>query len=104
MIRIVVQKYTETGTISEAFWTRVWLVAPWALIGAAAMIVARAPLSAYLSIPSWGISVVLAHFLATFVLTTIGAAFQARNEMSRYAGALFLDKAVMAALILLLPA
>jgi O-antigen/teichoic acid export membrane protein len=45
--------------------------------------------------------VVAAHFAASFVLLTVGGVFQARNEMAKYGAALFLDKATMAALLVL---
>ena len=103
VVRFGAQEFAATGSVSETFWTRAWVVSPWALLGAVAMIVMRDRLAAYLSIPAWGIVVLIAHFLASFVLTTVGAVFQARNEMPRYGLVLFLDKAVMAALVLFLP-
>jgi O-antigen/teichoic acid export membrane protein len=104
LVRFGAQEFAETGSASAALWTRVWLVAPWALVVSALAFVAREPLARYLSVPAAGLLVVLAHFIASFALTTVGSVCQAAQAMSRYGALLFLDKAVMATLLLLLPA
>ena len=103
LVRFGAQEFASVGSVAETFWARIWVVAPWATVAALGMIAAGDRLAGYLGIPTWGLAVVLAHFLASFLLSTVGAVFQARNEMSRYGAALFLDKAVMAAFVLLLP-
>ena len=101
IIRFGAQEFSTTGSVAETFWTRVWIVAPWAALGAAAMVAAHGPLADYLSIPAWGLAIVSLHFVASFVQLSAGAAFQARNEMSRYGATLFFDKATLALLLLL---
>jgi len=98
------REFVTDGTITETLWVRNLIVAPWAVAGAVVLVVFRQFLSAYLGVPVWGLSVVFVHFLATYALTTLGAVFQAREDMRRYGAALFLDKAVTLALIGLLPA
>jgi O-antigen/teichoic acid export membrane protein len=101
LVRFGAREFAASGTVADAFWTRIWIVTPW-LAGAAALtLAARQPLAAYLMIPAWGLLIVAAHFLAAFLVLTIGAIFQARNEMRRYGLILFLDKAAMAASLLL---
>jgi O-antigen/teichoic acid export membrane protein len=101
LIRFGAQEFAARGTVADAFWTRIWVVAPWALAGMVGVLLARGPLSSYLRVPVWGLSIVVAHFAASFVLLTVGGVFQARNEMAKYGAALFLDKATMAALLVL---
>jgi len=103
VIRFGALEFASTRTVAHTVWSRVWIAAPWAAAGAVAMFLGREWLANYLAIPTWGLALVLAHFVAGFALTTIGAAFQARDEMRRYGVVLFLDKAVMAACVLLLP-
>lgn len=103
VVRFGAREFASTGSVASTFWTRIWVSAPWAAAGAVAMVAGRDRLSAYLGIPTWGVLVVLGHFLASFVLTTVGAAFQAKNEMRRYGAMLFLDKALMAILVFGLP-
>jgi O-antigen/teichoic acid export membrane protein len=98
------REFVAAGTITETLWARNLIVAPWAVAGAVVLVVFREFLSGYLDIPVWGLSIVFAHFLAVYALTTLGSVFQAREDMRRYGTALFLDKAVMLALIGLLPA
>lgn len=104
LVRFGAQEFAAHGSASAALWTRVWLVTPWAAAVSLLAFLLRGPLVDYLSIPLAGLLVVLAHFTATFVLTTVGSVYQAGTAMSRYGALLFLDKAVMAALLLLLPA
>ncbi len=104
VVRFGAQEFAEAGSASETLWTRVWLVAPWVCVASLILFVARDPLAAYLSVPAAGLLVVFAHFTASFALTTVGSIFQAGTAMSRYGALLFLDKAVMASLLLVLPA
>lgn len=98
------REFAAGGTIAESLWARNWIVAPWALASAIVVLAFREFFAAYLGIPVWGLAVVFGHFLAAYVLTTLGAIFQAREDMRRYGAALFIDKAVTLALIGLLPA
>lgn len=104
VVRFGAREFASVGSVAETFWTRVWIVAPCAIAGATVMVVWRDGLASYLAVPTWGILVVLAHFVASFVLSTVGAVFQAKDQMQRYGATLFLDKAAMAALVVLLPA
>jgi O-antigen/teichoic acid export membrane protein len=97
------REFVAGGTVAETLWARNWMVAPWAVVGAIVLVVWREFLAAYLGIPVWGLVVVFGHFLAVYALTTLGAVFQAREEMPRYGTALFLDKAMTLAVIGLLP-
>ena len=101
LVRFGAQEFAASGTVTDAFWTRIWIVAPWLACAGAAMFAANGYLAAFLMIPAWGILIVVAHFLAAFLLLSVGSIFQARNEMRRYGLVLFLDKAVMAAALLL---
>lgn len=96
--------FAAGGSVADTLWARNWVVAPWATAGAIVILVFREPLAAYLGIPVWGLVIVYGHFVAAYGLTSLGAVFQARQEMSRYGTALFLDKTVTLALIGLLPA
>ena len=101
LVRFGAQEFAASGTVADAFWTRIWIVAPWFACAGAVMLTANQYLAAYLMIPPWGILILIAHFLAAFLVLTVGSIFQARNEMRRYGLVLFLDKAVMATTLLL---
>jgi O-antigen/teichoic acid export membrane protein len=103
IVRFGAQEFASTGSVRETFWTRTWVVAPWTALVVLVVLIARDPLATYLTIPTWAVLLLLLHFLAALLLTTVGAMFQARNEMSRYGAMLFLDKAVMAIFLLLMP-
>jgi O-antigen/teichoic acid export membrane protein len=100
LVRFGAQEFAASASVTQTFWTRVWMVAPWFVMASAGMLAGGSHVTGYLMIPAWGIVVVLAHFTATFVLLTIGAVFQAKGEMRRYGVVLFLDKAVMVVLLL----
>jgi O-antigen/teichoic acid export membrane protein len=102
LIRFGAREFAASERLSGAFWTRIWIVLPWLAVAVAAMLGASRPLAAYLMIPRWGLLIVFAHFAASFVLLTAGGVFQAKNAMRDYGLVLFLDKAVMALLLLLL--
>lgn len=103
IVRFGAREFSADGSVAETFWTRIWIVAPWALAAAGVMLGARHPVASYLTIPPWGLAIVMAHFLAALVLSTVGSIFQAKDEMHRYGTVLFLDKAVMVVLLLALP-
>jgi O-antigen/teichoic acid export membrane protein len=99
LVRFGAQEYVSATSVAGTFWTRIWIVAPWFAVASALMLAEAPRVTAYLMIPTWGIFAVLAHFTATFMLLTIGAVFQATGEMRRYGIVLFLDKTVMAVLL-----
>jgi O-antigen/teichoic acid export membrane protein len=103
VVRFGALEFASNGSVARTLWTRVWITAPWGAAGALLMLAFRHRLAEYLGIPAWGLALILLHFVATFVLSTVGTAFQAREQMRRYGVVLFLDKIVMATLILLLP-
>jgi O-antigen/teichoic acid export membrane protein len=102
LVQFGAREFASSATVAQTFWTRIWIVAPWLLTAVALIPVGGAHLAGYLMIPAWGLFVVLAHFAATFMLLTVGGVFQAKNDMRRYGMVLFLDKAVMALLLLTL--
>src|SRR5437588_2539096 len=105
LVRFGAQEFARSSSTASSFWTRIWMVLPWVALAALAMFSARTAVAGYLMIPAWGLAIVLAHFGAAFLLLTIGAMFQARNEMRRYGIVLFCDKVVMALMLFaLLPA
>ncbi len=103
-VRFGAREFASTGAVTETLWTRLGLVLPTAGLGALAIVLARQPLAAYLGIPSAGVWLMLVHFVAACALSITGAVFQAREHMARYGVCLFLDKAVMLACIVVLPA
>jgi O-antigen/teichoic acid export membrane protein len=100
LVRFGAQEFAETGTVAGTFWTRIWIAIPWICGAAAVMALARGPIAAYLLIPAWALMLVLAQFVAAFMLATVGAVFQARGEMPRYGAMLFLDKALTAGVLI----
>jgi O-antigen/teichoic acid export membrane protein len=104
VVRFGAVEFSGTGSVAETFWTRIWIVTPWALAAAVLLLAGGDRLAGYLTVTRAGLLVVWLHFAATLGLATVGAIFQAKQEMYRYGAALFLDKAVMACFLLLLPA
>ena len=104
VVRFGAVEFNGTGSVAETFWTRIWIVMPWAAAAALILLAGSDRLAEYLTVSRTGLLVVWLHFVATLGLTTVGAIFQAKQEMYRYGAALFLDKAVMACVLLLLPA
>jgi len=103
-IRFGSQEFVKHGAIVRAFWARLSIMAPLLALAAAVLLGARAPLSAYLRIPEWGLGLLFLHFLLVYVLNSLGAVFQARQEMSRYGAVMFFEKGASLALVALLPA
>lgn len=102
LVRFGAQEFAASGTVAGAFWTRIWIVTPWLAVAGTLVVAGHQYLAAYLMIPAWGLLIVIAHFLAAFLVLAVGSIFQARNEMRRYGLVLFLDKAVMGTSLLLL--
>jgi O-antigen/teichoic acid export membrane protein len=102
-IRFAAQEFTASGTVAKTFWTRGGIVAPLALVSCSAALLAGEPLARYLDIPRWALWLVIGHFLAFHVMTSLGAVFQARQEMGRYGILIFADKALVFGILLLLP-
>lgn len=103
-VRFGAQEFAGHGGVAGTLWARLGLVWPIALLGVAALVIGRQPLSEYLSIPPAGIWLLLAHFIALCALSVIGAIFQARRQMARYGVCLLLDKAAMFVCVVALPA
>lgn len=99
-VRFGAQEFAATDSIAAAFWARVLVVLPWVAAGAVALAIWSGPLADYLSVPEWGLWIIAGHFVASFMLTTMGAALQATNQMRRYALMLLAEKVVLAALLL----
>jgi O-antigen/teichoic acid export membrane protein len=103
-VRFGALEFASAGTVTEALWVRMGIALPAAGIGAAAMVIGRQPLAAYLGIPPAGVWLLLVHFVAVCALSLVGAVFQARQQMSRYGACLFLDKTAMLLCVVALPA
>lgn len=103
-VRFGAMEFAARGAVAETLWARMGIVWPAAAIGAAAMVIGREPLAAYLAIPEAGVWLLLGHFIAACALSMVGAVFQARDQMARYGVCLFLDKSVMLLCVVLLPA
>lgn len=103
VVRFGALEVNASGSTARTFWTRLWIVAPFALLPALAALIYGDVFASYLGVPLWGLSVVWIHFIAALAVSTVGTMFQARQEMKRYGVTLFLDKALMAAALLLAP-
>ena len=98
------REFASTRTVADALWTRLGILLPLAAVGAMTLVLGRGPLAAYLGIPVAGVWLILMHFLAACALSVAGAVFQASDEMGRYGVSMFLDKALMLACVVGLPA
>jgi O-antigen/teichoic acid export membrane protein len=104
LVRFASQEFARHGSIAQTFWARGALLLPGLTVVVAAAMVVQAPAARYLGIPERGIWVVAGFFVVTMLAVTIGAIFQARQQMDRYAISMVLDKALALIAILLLPA
>lgn len=102
-IRFGAQEFTASGTVAGTFWARMGLVAPLTVVSSGAVLLGGEYLAQYLGIPRWGLGLVVGHFLLFQVMTSLGALFQARQEMVRYGILIFADKALVFGTMLLLP-
>ena len=104
LIQFSAQEFARTGSVAETFWARLSVIAPWLTGAGLALAIGQEPVASYLNVPIWGVWLVFLYFLLSSLVVTLGAVFQACQRMDRYAVALFLDKAVAVAAVLLLPA
>jgi O-antigen/teichoic acid export membrane protein len=103
-VRFGSREFVSSGALTETLSTRLGILMPAAGLGAIGLVFARQPLAIYLGIPPIGVWLILVHFIAACALSLIGAVFQARDQMARYGVCLFLDKTVMLAFVMALPA
>lgn len=102
-IRFAAQEFSASGTVARTFWARGGIVAPLAVVSCSGVLLGGESLARYLGIPPWGLWLVIGHFLLFHLMTTLGAVFQARQEMVRYGILMLADKALVLGGILLLP-
>lgn len=102
-VRFAAQEFTASGTVTRTFWARVGIVAPLAVVSGGAVLLGGEHLARYLGIPQWGLALVIGHFLVFQIMTSLGAVFQARQEMVRYGILILADKALVFGIMLLLP-
>jgi O-antigen/teichoic acid export membrane protein len=102
-VRFGSEEFSVSGRLSNAFWSRMLIAAPCAVLTVSALVWWRSSFAAYLGVPVWAIGVVIVQFLAVFVLRSLAAVFQARQEMARYGAMLVLEKAAVLILVVALP-
>lgn len=103
-VRFGAVEFAAKGTVTETLSVRLGMLWPAAGLGIAMMLVARAPLAAYLGVPPAYIWLLVVHFSAVCALSLVGAIFQARQQMAHYGLSLMLDKAAMLFCVVVLPA
>lgn len=103
LVRFGAQEYARTGTVAETFWARFIVIAPWLFAAAAVTALGQGPAATYFGVSPWVVWLAFAYFLLSGLLATLGAMFQACQQMPRYAATLFLDKALALAGVLSLP-
>jgi len=104
LIRFGAQEHAASGSVADIFWARVRLVAPWIASAAVLLAVAQDPAKAYFDVTAAGVWLLFGYFLLNSLLISLGAVFQAAQQMERYAITLFADKAIAVLGVLLLPA
>ncbi|MBM4133169.1 MAG: hypothetical protein FJ245_05300 [Nitrospira sp.] len=104
LIRDGSQEFSTDGSIARTFWARLSIVAPLLTVSAAVFFSARGPLAVYLEIPEGALALVYGHFLLAFVLASLSAVLQARQQMATYGAVMFSEKAVSLLLVTVLPA
>jgi len=102
-VRNGAQEFADQGTVARTFWARVVIMVPLVSVTVLVFAAFREPLSAYLSVPQWGLALVFGHFLLVCVENGLGAVFQARQEMFRYGTVIFLEKAIALILVTVIP-
>lgn len=102
-IRFAAQEFSSSGTVAKTFWARGGIVAPLAVVSCSMVLLGGESLARYLGIPPWGLWLVIGHFLVFHLMTTLGAVFQARQEMVHYGIVMLADKALVLGFILLVP-
>lgn len=105
LVHFGAQEFAVRGSVGRTFWSRVCVLLPWTAAAAGIAVVLNPWLAGYLGVPRWGVWLVFLHFLLTATLNTAGAVLQAIGRLERYGAALFFDKALTLAVILVvLPA
>ena len=99
LVHFGAREFTASGTVAEAYWTRTCLVLPWLAAAFVTAWMLNGWLARYLDVPGWGVWLVFAHFLLTSTFNTACAVLQAIGHMERYGAALFFDRALTLALI-----
>ena len=102
-VRFASEEFNATRRLYKSFWSRISIAFPFALLCMFALIWWRQFVASYLGVPVWAIGIIIAQFLATFALQSLGAVFQARQEMGRYGAMLVLEKAAVLTLVAALP-
>lgn len=102
-IRFGAQEFAASGTVAKTFWARVGLVVPLSLLAGGAVLLGGGRLAQYLDIPHWGLGLIIGHFMLFQTMNSLGAIFQARQEMVRYGLLVLADKALVLGFVLLLP-
>lgn len=103
LVRFGAQEFLSARQAAKAVWARTAIVAPWLLLAGLGVLVFRDQAAAYLRVSTWGVALVFAHFVLASLLVTQGALLQACGRMGQYAVALFMDKLLTLAALLLLP-
>lgn len=103
LVHFGAQEFAARGTVAETFWARIWLLLPWLGVGLVVVSLFNGWLAQYLNVPGWGVWSVFGHFVLVSAFSTASAILQATNRMARYGAALFLDKALTLAILLVLP-
>jgi O-antigen/teichoic acid export membrane protein len=103
LVRFGAAEFSASGSVAETLWARLGVVVPGTIVAGLAMFLWRDAVAHALSVPAWGLLVLMAHLGAAVALSIVGGVFQARQDMRRYGLALFADKAVLALLVLFLP-
>lgn len=101
-VRFGSQEFAASGTVVKTFWARVGVVGTLAAVAGVVYLLKGDSLAGYLGVPRWGIVLVFVHFLLFHLMTSLGAMFQARQEMARYGALILSDKAVALGMMLLL--
>jgi O-antigen/teichoic acid export membrane protein len=104
LVRFGAPEFTRTGSTSDTFWARMWLVAPLGLVAALAALAFRDPLVQYLAIPRWGLWLLFLHGGMLLANATFAGLFQAREQVRLYSISLLLEKAVLVTAVVLVPA
>lgn len=93
LVRFGAREHTEHGVVARAFWDRLLLMAPGALLAMTLGVVLAPWLAAYLEIPLQALWLLSAHVLLGMVFAAGAAVLQATQRMPRYGLALAIDRA-----------
>ena len=102
-VRFASEEFSTSRRLGESFWSRIFIAFPFGLLCMFVLVWWRSFVASYLGVPVWAIGIIIAQFLATFAAQSLGAVFQARQEMGRYGAMLVLEKAAVLTLVAALP-